>query len=248
MLSTPKRNYSPLINNDQKTLTFSDSATTLEKVTPDSVLSTALLKPKIDFVREVISMREILSDITSIILMSHSVEEFVANIKFNFSVKFFSIEQIQMITKGQSDNIAWFQFRKGTITTSKSHEMKTKTEKFDKGEGGYVNIWSLCQKISRLTSINSNISALKCGRDMVQHASNAFFEIFKYSHTKQRVRSCGLFLAGEQPLIGTSPDGIVECACQGRAGLEIKCPFSVSHKSPTDPGVKLPFLKIIENE
>ena len=75
MLSAPKRYYNPLINNNQKTLTFLDIATALEKVTPDSVLSTALLKPKIDFVREVVSMREISTDITSIddiILMSHS--------------------------------------------------------------------------------------------------------------------------------------------------------------------------------
>ena len=100
MLSTPKRNYNPLINNNQKTLTFLDIATALEKVTPDSVLSTALLKPKIDFVREVVSMREISTDITSIddiILMSHSVEEFFANIKVNFSVT--RIGQIQMINE-----------------------------------------------------------------------------------------------------------------------------------------------------
>ena len=42
MLSTPKRNYNPLINNNQKTLTFLDIATALEKVTPDSVLSMTL--------------------------------------------------------------------------------------------------------------------------------------------------------------------------------------------------------------
>ena len=141
MLSTPKRNYNPLINNNQKTLTFLDIATALEKVTPDSVLSTALLKPKTDFVREVVSMREISTDITSIddiILMSHSVEEFFANIKVNFSVT--SIGQIQMITKGQSDNTAWFQFSKGTITASKSHEIKTKMEKIVKAGSGYVNI------------------------------------------------------------------------------------------------------------
>ena len=64
MLSTPKRNYNPLINNNQKTLTFLDIATALEKVTPDSVLSTALLKPEIDFVLEVVSMRQISPDIT----------------------------------------------------------------------------------------------------------------------------------------------------------------------------------------
>ena len=118
-----------------------------------------------------------------------------------------------MITKGQSDNTAWFQFRKGTITASRSHEIKTKMEKFVKGGGSYVNLWSLCQKISGLTSISPNIPALKYGRDMEQHASNACFEIFKCSHKKPRLHNCGLFLDGEQPLIGAGPDGIVECAC-----------------------------------
>ena len=86
-------------------------------------------------------MREISSDVTSIddiILMSDSIDKFFANIKVDFSA--ISIEQIQMITKGQSDNTAWFQFSKGTITTSKSHEIKTKMEKFVKGGSGYVNI------------------------------------------------------------------------------------------------------------
>ena len=32
--------------------------------------------------------------------------------------------------KGQSDNTAWFQFRKGTITASKSHEIKTNVGKW----------------------------------------------------------------------------------------------------------------------
>ena len=62
-----------------------------------------------------------------------------------------------MITKGKSDNTAWFQFRKGTITVSKSYEIKTKVEKFVKEGNGYVKMWSLCQKISGLTSINPNI-------------------------------------------------------------------------------------------
>ena len=116
MLLTPKQNYNSLINNNRKTLTFLDIATALEKdhsITLDSVLSTALLKPKIDFVREVVSMREIPSNITStddIILIPHSVEEFFANIKVNFLIS--SIEQIQMISTGQSDNTAWFQFGK----------------------------------------------------------------------------------------------------------------------------------------
>ena len=81
-----------------------------------------------------------------------------------------------MITKRQSDDTAWFQFKRGTITASKPHEIKTKMEKFVKGGGGggYVNMWRLCLKISGLTTSNPNIPGLKHGRDMEQHASNAF--------------------------------------------------------------------------
>ena len=75
-------------------------------------------------------MREISSE-TSIILLSHSVEEFFANMKVNFSIT--SIEQIQIITKGQSDITAWFHFRKGTMTSSKPDEIKTKMEISVKG-------------------------------------------------------------------------------------------------------------------
>ena len=80
-------------------------------------------------------MRESSSDITSIddiILMSHSIGEFFAHIEVNFSVT--GIEQIQMISKGQSDNTARFQLSKGAITASMSPEIKTKMEKFVKVE------------------------------------------------------------------------------------------------------------------
>ena len=147
-------------------------------------------------------MREISSDITGIddiILMPHSVKGFFATLKFT------SIEQIEMIMKGKSDNTAWFQFRKGTITASK----------FVKGESGYVNMWSLCQKISGLISINPNIPGRQYGRDMEQHAFKAFFEIFKCNRRNLRLCNCGLFLDCEQLFISASPDGIVECSCHG---------------------------------
>jgi len=169
------------------------------------------------------------------------VEEFFTNINFNFSNTV--IENIESVTKGQSENTAWFQFRKETITASKSHEIKTKMEKFITGKGGYVNMWSLCQKISGL-----DIPVLKYGREMEKHALNAFFDIFKQEHKNPKLINCGLFLDDKHPFIGASPDGIIECTCHGRASFEIKGPYSISHKSPTDPDIKLPFMKMINNE
>ena len=55
----------------------------------------------------------------------------------NFTID--SIKKIEVITRKQSESPTWFQFRKGTITASKSYEVKTKMEKLIKcGGGGYV--------------------------------------------------------------------------------------------------------------
>ena len=75
------------------------------------------------------------------------------------------------MTRGQNQNTIWYQFRKGVITASKSHEVKTKMEKIVKGGGGYVSIWDLVQKISGHIFTNPNIPALKCGREMEPHAA-----------------------------------------------------------------------------
>ena len=85
-----------------------------------------------------------------------------------------------------------------------------------KGGGDFVNIWNLCQKMCGLTSINPNILALKHERDIEQHASNAFFEIFKCNHKKPKSCNCWLFLGGKRSFIGVSSHGIVECASRGQ--------------------------------
>ena len=64
IISTPKKNYDPLIDSNRKALNFKDISTALEKVIPKSVLSTVMLKPKIDFIREVVSVKDISTDIT----------------------------------------------------------------------------------------------------------------------------------------------------------------------------------------
>ena len=54
----------------------------------------------------------------------------------------------------------------------------------------------------------------------------------------------GLFLDPEVPFIGVIPDRIVSCDCGDKECLEIKCPLSISHLSPTDstPYSRLKYL------
>ena len=72
---------------------------------------------------------------------------------------------------------------------------------------------------------------------------NCFMDIFKETHNNARVEECGLFLHEDMPYVGGSPDRIITCDCCGSSCLEVKCPFSIRHKTPTDPEVNIQFLK-----
>ena len=76
--------------------------------------------PKIDFLRKMIDKH------CDIIIRSDSVEKY-----FDIS----KIEIIELITRGQSSNEACYLYRKGVITGSKGHEVRTKMKKVKKGEG-----------------------------------------------------------------------------------------------------------------
>jgi len=248
LLSTPKKSYEPLEHCNIKALTLTDIATALENVIPTSVLYTAIPKPKIDFLREIVAevrLDEKCTSIDDIILMSNSKKEFFDNL---VAISPRDIKEIEKLTRGQNTNTAWYSFRKGVITASKGHEVKAKMVKVFKGTGGSVNMWALFQKLSGYTFTNPNIPALKYGREMEVHAANKLEKILKDAHKKSTMSECGLFLHSELPYIGASPDRIFSCSCHPKACVEIKCPYSISHLSPCDPKVKLDYLKTIDGE
>ena len=90
----------------------------------------------------------------------------------------------------------------------------------------------LIQKVSGNQFTSPDNPALKYGRNM--ESANSFFEVFKKSHKNFVMKECGIFLDKNNPYIGASPDRMLACSCHGNACLEIKCPFSISHLSPTD--------------
>ena len=121
-----------------------DFAEAINKVSPQSILHTAVPKPKVDFVRELISTKivqpkKVLS-ISDVINMSKNMSDFKENLSV-FTKE--NIETIEKLTMGQSENELWFEYCKCLITTSKAHKVVTKMTKAEKGGSGTVNMWSL---------------------------------------------------------------------------------------------------------
>ena len=90
LVSTPKKVFNPIRNTDRKLLTLTSIAKAIEEVAPQSILFTAVPKPKIDFVREVLTKSaerpKYIASIDDIMLMSGSISSFNENLATNMTL------------------------------------------------------------------------------------------------------------------------------------------------------------------
>ena len=140
VLSTPKKEFKP-VSSTEKVLNFNHIVKSLGNLVNTTILSTAVPMPEFDFEREVISTREksatkltgpdqLPTSIDDLLIASNSKKSFFENIDVNFSL--ISTTTIEILTRGQSDNPLWYDYRKGVISASKAHEVKTKIKKIKK--------------------------------------------------------------------------------------------------------------------
>ena len=97
------------------------------------MLHTAVLKPKVDFVRELISTKIIqpkkVLSIYNVINKSENIGDFKENLSVFTN---WNIETIEKLTMTQSENEHRFEYCKCLITASKAHEVVTKMTKGEK--------------------------------------------------------------------------------------------------------------------
>ena len=143
------------------------------------------------------------------------------------------VSRIEEITRGQSSNEVWVEFRKGMITGSSIHDVYTKVETITSTNNRSKDVGPLLNKLTGRTKVNSDIVSLKYGRLTEPEALSSYSKLLtRMGHKQVKVTSCGLFVLADTPYIGASPDGLVTCACCGNGLVEIKCPSSISHTEP----------------
>lgn len=157
-----------------------------------------------------------------------SVEEFLSTLPIFRSTV---IQDIEKRTRGQSANVNWFIERQGRVTGSVVHSVLTRSRKLTSGEE-IDN--SLLLKRLLYSKPNMEIPAMKYGREMEEEAREKYISIMKSGGHDLQVKDCGLFVDSEDVFLAANPDGLIACAsCCGQGVLEIKCPLSVSHCSPS---------------
>ena len=137
-----------------------------------------------------------------------------------------TIEKIEELTRGQSENPEWFSYRKGRITASVFSQVLH--FRFTDKSDNYI-----LQQIMG-NSCNINTPSIQFGKDHEPIARAQYTEQYMQTHKHGKVVQCGLMVDNNYPYLGASPDGIVSCSCCGRGVLEIKCSEKYQNVPPAD--------------
>ena len=135
------------------------------------------------------------------------------------------LETIEILTRGQSDNKLWNEYRKGLITGSLIHEIHTRMKSVQAGQAHDASrLINKCLGNDRFTGNNNTAYGL-ANEDI---AAAQYRDIISQSHCNFKLTECGLLLSETYGFIGGSVDRIASCSCHSNKTIvEIKCPSSL---------------------
>ena len=232
---SPKKRYDPTITLEC-TLSLQEDRAAIKEVCDNSMIFTTELKQQPIPVNE---EHEQICTLDDFLLISSKPDEFFLHMEYFPS----HVAEIEKKTRGQSNNPLWFAVRKHMISASKAHAVKTRSESLEKAnaENKVLDLVSIFQKISGKGPA-LDLPALKYGKAMESEAIAVFLNTVKKTHRKILASDCGIFICKDRPFIGGSPDHIIECEFCRKYCLEIKSPFSIRDKSPSDAESDLNYL------
>ena len=146
---------------------------------------------------------------------------------------------IEKETRNQAESKVWFAQRAGRITASKlKAACRTGISKPSK---------SLIKQICFPEAHKFYSAATSWGCKHEKRARNVYANKMSDSHEKFLVSDSGLHVNPNWPHLGTSPDGLVECACCGQG--EYECQFCSRDKTTEETaGLKNSCLLQVENK
>ncbi|KAI3353982.1 hypothetical protein L3Q82_018541, partial [Scortum barcoo] len=140
------------------------------------------------------------------------------------------VEEVEVLTRGQSTNPDWFAWRENRITASVTHRI---------AHSRFVNGKSKTPPASYLAAITGEGRHVQT-RAMTWGIQREAEVVRKYQRMKSSalgrpvsVQECGLFIDARRPWLAASPDGIVKDKRTGQwlLCLEVKCPYK--HRNNT---------------
>ena len=147
---------------------------------------------------------------------TYNYDELISSIKFKQE----EIIEVEKVTRGQSDNKKWSEFRQGMITASNFKKVYSRRDTTDPAALVKYLIEGTHFKYGALPD------AIKWGKTKESVARAMFVRIHSQEHGKLVYKEQGLIIDTDIPFLGASPDGLISCKSCGEFLIEIKCPFS----------------------
>ena len=134
-------------------------------------------------------------------------------------------QNLEALTKGQSDTPLWHRHREGRITKTTVHSVMTLQPK--------TSPEAVLETVMKYKSKDiSQIPAVKYGLRNEDKARVDYKKQMCENHLNFKCQKSGLFLDSSYFLFAASPDGLVSCDCHGEGILEIKYLYSHRGKHP----------------
>ena len=127
------------------------------------------------------------------------------------------IAKIKIATKGQAIKTNWKLARKGIITSSNFKKVCHSTD---------LNRTASALILGSSLDESNLPEPIMYGRKFEKRALEIFIRSHRYRHRKCQLSDVGLIISTKYPMLGTSPDGIVNCSICGTFLVEVKCLFT----------------------
>lgn len=138
-----------------------------------------------------------------------------------------TVSEIEILTKGQTENLMWKKMRHGMVTAS---NFKKVCDAVDKNQCFPSLIKTLLSKYAD----KNDVPALQWGRKKESTARDLYVRVARRIHKKAKIEEQGLYIMQEYPFIGCSVDGIFLCQCHNKKLIEIKCPYATRTLHPKE--------------
>ena len=138
-----------------------------------------------------------------------------------------AIDNLEKMTRGQSQSPLWQRHREGRITATVAHDVKNRHDT--------TSPLSLINKIMKYNQVDlSRKPAVEFGLNHEQEARELYATNMDTLHKDFSVRESGLVIDKEFPLFGATPDGVRNCTCHGTGLLEIKSSYKYQDKTVSE--------------
>ena len=152
-----------------------------------------------------------------------------------FTISTHEVNEIESLTKSQSQSENWKMHRKGLITSTKLHAVVSRQTTIDKDPVKSGD--SLARQILEGGNLDnySNVPVqLEHGRVHENEARKEYAKLMITTHENCDIESSGLVINKGYPFLAASPDDIRTCKCCGTSVVEYKCPFKNKEKHPRE--------------